>query len=205
MVTDGYTRRALKDVDNPDAVTAALEEVLTGTDRAAQLTKQLLSFSCRQIMEKRVFRIEEAFSEIEALLRQSTGERYEIRIESHTDGACVETDASEFNQALINLVINARDAMAQGGQVEISTRVVDLDEKFAERHQNLTPGRFVEVAVHDYGTGIDADTLEHIFEPFFTTKDQGKGTGLGLAMVYGFAQHSGGTLEHIRFRRNILH
>ena len=195
MVTDGYTRRALKDVDNPDAVTAALEEVLTGTDRAAQLTKQLLSFSRRQIMEKRVFRIEEAISEIEALLRQSTGERYEIRIESHTDGACVETDASEFNQALINLVINARDAMAQGGQVEISTRVVDLDEKFAERHQNLTPGRFVEVAVHDYGTGIDADTLEHIFEPFFTTKDQGKGTGLGLAMVYGFAQHSGGTLD----------
>ncbi|MDH3739691.1 MAG: CHASE domain-containing protein, partial [Alphaproteobacteria bacterium] len=195
MVADGYTRRALTQVGDPDAVTAALGEVLIGTDRAAKLTKQLLSFSRRQIMEKRVFRIEEEISEIESLLQQSTGERYEIRIESHTESACVETDPSEFNQALINLVINARDAMAQGGQIVISTRVVDLDDRYAERHQNLKPGQFVEVSVHDHGTGIDANTLEHIFEPFFTTKDQGKGTGLGLAMVYGFAQHSGGAVD----------
>ncbi len=148
-----------------------------------------------QKMEKRVFRVEEAITEIEALLQKSTGERYELHIESHTDGACVETDASEFNQALINLVINARDAMPHGGRIEITSRVVELDEEFAEMHQKVTAGRFVEVSVKDYGIGIDANTIEHIFEPFFTTKDQGKGTGLGLAMVYGFAQNSGGAID----------
>jgi PAS domain S-box-containing protein len=195
MVTDGYTRRALKNIDDPAAVTEALEEVLKGTDRAARLTKQLLSFSRRQIMEKRVFRIEEAITEIEGLLQKSTGERYELHIESDTNGACVETDESEFNQALINLVINARDAMPTGGRIEVSSQVVELDEDFAAKHQKLSAGRFVEVSVKDYGVGIDDDTLEHIFEPFFTTKDQGKGTGLGLAMVYGFAQSSGGAVE----------
>ncbi|NNE83948.1 MAG: PAS domain-containing protein [Alphaproteobacteria bacterium] len=195
MVTDGYTRRALKDADDPDAVKEALEEVLSGTDRAAKLTKQLLAFSRRQIMEKRVFRVEEEISDIEALLRQSTGERYEIKFESFTEGTCVETDPSEFSQALVNLVINARDAMPQGGQIVISTRDIEITEEFAQPHRNLFPGKFVEVSVHDHGTGIDKDTLEHIFEPFFTTKDQGKGTGLGLAMVYGFAQTSGGTVD----------
>ena len=195
MVTDGYTRRALKDIDDPQAAAAALEEVLKGTDRAAKLTKQLLSFSRRQIMEKRVFRVEEAIADIEGLLQKSTGERYELHIENHTDGACVETDASEFDQALINLVINARDAMPQGGRIEISSRVTEMGEEFAARHRNLSAGRFVEVSVNDHGVGIDDEALEHIFEPFFTTKDQGKGTGLGLAMVYGFARSSGGTVE----------
>jgi PAS domain S-box-containing protein len=195
MVTDGYTQRALKAADDPDAVTTALEEVLKGTDRAAKLTKQLLSFSRRQIMEKRVFRVEEAISEFEELLQKSTGERYELHIENNTDGACVETDESEFNQALINLVINARDAMPHGGRIEITSNVVELDEDAAAKHQNLSAGRYVVVSVNDYGVGIADDTQEHIFEPFFTTKDQGKGTGLGLAMVYGFAQSSGGTVE----------
>ncbi len=195
MITDGYTRRALKDVDDPDAVAAALEEVLKGTDRAANLTKQLLSFSRRQIMEKRIFRAAESIADIEGLLRKSTGELYELHFENETDGLCVETDESEFNQALINLVINARDAMPAGGRIEIACRTVELDEEFAARHQKLLVGRYVEVSVKDYGMGIDNDTLEHIFEPFFTTKDQGKGTGLGLAMVYGFAQSSGGTVE----------
>ena len=107
----------------------------------------------------------------------------------------METDASEFDQALLNLVINARDATPRGGRIEISSRVAEMDEEFAARHHILSAGRFVEVSVKDYGVGISEDTLEHIFEPFFTTKDQGKGTGLGLAMVYGFAQSSGGTVE----------
>ena len=195
MVTDGYTRRALKHIEDPDAVTEALAEVLTGTERAAKLTKQLLSFSRCQIIEKRVFRVEEAISEIEALLKQSTGERYELQIESHTEGACVETDASEFSQALVNLVINARDAMPKGGRIEIVSRMVDLADEFVAGPPNLEAGRFVEVSVRDYGVGIDEDKLKRIFEPFFTTKDQGKGTGLGLAMVYGFAQSSNGAVE----------
>ena len=195
MVTDGYTRRALKHIDDPDAVTEALAEVLTGTERAAQLTKQLLSFSRRQIMEKRVFRVEEAITEIESLLRQSTGERYEINIESQTAGACVETDAAEFQQALVNLVINARDAMERGGRIKIASRIVELDDDFAASHRNISAGRFVEVSVRDDGIGMDDTTVEHIFEPFFTTKEQGKGTGLGLSMVYGFAQSSEGAVE----------
>lgn len=192
MVTDGYTRRALKSADDPAAVAEALDEVLKGTDRAAQLTKQLLSFSRRQIMETRVFRVEEAITEIQSLLEKSTNENIELVINSASEGACVETDPSEFHQALLNLVINGRDAMLRGGQIEINSRVVEINEEFAATQQKMSAGRFVEVSVKDSGTGIDAETLTHIFEPFFTTKDQGKGTGLGLAMVYGFAQSSGG-------------
>lgn len=192
MVTDGYTRRALKAVEDPKAVAEALEEVLKGTDRAANLTKQLLSFSRRQIMEKRVFRVEEAITEIKSLLDKSTTENIELVIESNSEGACVETDPSEFHTALLNLVINARDAMHLGGRIEINSRVIEVDEAFAATQQNMSAGRFVEVSVKDSGTGIDPETLSHIFEPFFTTKDQGKGTGLGLAMIYGFAQSSSG-------------
>jgi len=195
MVVDGYTRRALTAIEKPEAVEKALDEVLKGTDRAAQLTKQLLTFSRRQIMERRVFRVEEALLDIEALLQRSTGERYELHFDNDCGGACIETDPSEFNQALVNLVINARDAMPEGGRIEIASRIAELNEEFTAARKHLSPGRFVEVSVTDYGTGIVADTLEHIFEPFFTTKDQGKGTGLGLSMVYGFTQNSAGTVE----------
>ncbi|NNE82403.1 MAG: response regulator, partial [Alphaproteobacteria bacterium] len=172
-----------------------LEEVLIGTDRAAKLTSQLLSFSRRQIMENRVFRVEDSISEIKDLLRKSTGERYKLDVKNFAEGACVETDASEFQQALINLVVNARDAMPKGGLIEITSRIVELDEAAAKARANLSPGRFIEVSVRDNGEGMTEKTAAHIFEPFFTTKEPGKGTGLGLAMVYGFAQSSKGSVE----------
>jgi PAS domain S-box-containing protein len=195
MVTDGNVRLALKNIDDPTTVQDTLEEVLIGTDRAAKLTKQLLSFSRRQIMENRVFRVEDSISEIKDMLRKSTGERYRLDIKNFAEGACVETDSSEFQQALINLVINARDAMPKGGLIEITSRIVELDEAAANAYADLSPGRFVEVSVRDNGEGMTESTAAHIFEPFFTTKEPGKGTGLGLAMVYGFAQSSKGSVE----------
>lgn len=195
MVIGGYTRRAFDASDNPDKVRSSLAEAMKGTDRAAQLTKQLLSFSRRQVIEKRVFRVDETIAEIEDLMQRSTGERHRVNFAANCGSNCIETDEGEFGQALLNLVINARDAMPDGGAIEVATNIVELDESFTKTRQELVPGRYVEVSVADQGTGIDAETLDHIYEPFFTTKDQGKGTGLGLAMVYGFAQQSGGTID----------
>jgi PAS domain S-box-containing protein len=195
MVSNGYTHNAFNDADHAEKVRRSLDEVLKANERAAQLTKQLLAFSRRQVMEKRVFRIRQALAEIEQLLQHSTGERYAIDFNDNGGKVCVETDRSEFGQAIINLVINARDAMPTGGTIEIATNVVELDEDFTSLRQDMAPGRHVEVSVRDRGTGIDEETMQHIFEPFFTTKDQGKGTGLGLAMIYGFAQHSSGCVD----------
>ena len=195
MVIDGYAHRAARNPDDTAATAGALHEVLKATEKAAKLTSQLLSFSRRRVMEKRVFRIEDNLLGIKELLGRSVGELYDLRFAIDDAGACVETDPGEFAQAILNLAVNARDAMGKGGNIVVGTRVVELDAAFTQTHQNMSPGRFVEVYVEDHGHGIDPETLKRIFEPFFTTKDQGKGTGLGLTMVYGFAQQSGGCVE----------
>ena len=184
MVIDGYANWAARDPDDAKATAGALHEVLKATDKAAKLTNQLLSFSRRQIKEKRVFRIENNLLEIKELLVRSVGELYDLRFAIYDAGACIETDPGEFGQAILNLAVNARDAMAKGGNIVVGTRVVELDAAFTQTHQNMSPGRFVEVHVEDDGHGIDPETLKRVFDPFFSTKDQGKGTGLGQAMVY---------------------
>ena len=195
MIIDGYAQRAMRNLDDKDAAQGALNEVVNGAQRAAKLTKQLLSFSRRQVLEKRVFRVEEEISETQDMLQRSAGERYPLRFENEAAGTCVETDPGEFGQALINLTINARDSMPKGGPITIGTRVVELEDDCTMNHQDMKPGRFVEIYVKDQGHGIGPETLPRIFEPFFTTKEQGRGTGLGLAMVIGFAQQSGGTVD----------
>ena len=194
MVVDGYARRAVVRLDDTTTVQSSLLQVLSATDKAAKLTQQLLAFSRRQIMETRVFRVADAIKELDGLLKQLVGEAAAIQFELDDD-ARVETDPSELGQAVVNLAINARDAMPKGGTITIGARLVDLDAAFTEGRANIGPGRFVEVYVGDDGVGIDEATLARVFEPFFTTKGQGEGTGLGLAMVYGFAQQSGGTTE----------
>ena len=195
MIVDGYTRRAATRLDDPEAVEESLSQVLSATDKAASLTKQLLAFSRRQIMEKRVFHVAGVIGNIEDRLRQSVGEQTVLRIDLDGVDACVETDPDELSQAVINLAVNSRDAITNGGQVVVGVRLADLDEAFTNGRPDIEPGRFVEVYVKDDGAGIDEDALPHVFEPFFTTKEQGAGTGLGLAMVYGFAQQSGGAAE----------
>lgn len=192
MVIGGYARRTLSNLDNLEVAGRSLEEVLAATEKATRLTKQLLMFSRRQVMEKRVFRIGDVIADLKGLLLHSVGEWYEIAYEVEDKNICVSTDPGELTQAILNLAINARDAMPKGGKVGISARVVELDQAFASSHPDLSAGTYVKISVTDQGTGIDEETLPHIFEPFFTTKEQGKGTGLGLAMVYGFARQSGG-------------
>ena len=195
MVIDGYARRAALKIGEDETVETCVQEVLKATERATKLTMQLLSFSRRQVMEKRVFRIEQAVTDVKGLLLRSVGEDYQLRFEIQDQKACVKTDSGEFGQAILNLVNNARDAMSNGGVIVVGTRIVELDEKYTQRYRDMNPGRYVEIYVTDYGEGIYEDILPRIFEPFFTTKEQGKGTGLGLAMVYGFAQQSGGSIE----------
>ena len=195
MIVDGYTRRAVAKLDDRKSVEASMLQVLNATDKATKLTKQLLSFSRRQFMETRVVRVSDVMGEVEGLIMNLMGERTEVEYRLACDGVCVKTDPGELSQAVVNLAINARDALPNGGRVVIGTRLADLDEAFTEGRADIKPGRFVEVYVEDNGIGIDEDTLPHVFEPFFTTKEQGAGTGLGLAMVYGFAQQSGGAAE----------
>ena len=194
MIIDGYARRAEKATDSESKAHKALLEIIKAAEKAARLTKQLLAFSRRQAMERKIFRVGETLRETEALLARSVGESCELCFDFEDELLCVHSDSGEFTQAIMALAVNARDAMPGGGKITIRTTVADLDDDFVREHEGLTAGRYVEISVADTGSGIsDWDKL-HIFEPFFTTKEQGKGTGLGLAMVLGFAQQSGGTV-----------
>lgn len=195
MVIDGYARRTLANMNDLEVAGRSLEEVLSATEKAARLTKQLLVFSRRQVMERRVFRVAETIAELKGLLAHSVGEWYEVKFEFEDRKVCVDTDPAELGQAVLNLAINARDAMPKGGLISIGLGAVELGEAFTNGHADMSPGKYAAISVTDQGSGIGDDVLEHIFEPFFTTKDQGQGTGLGLAMVYGFAEQSGGTID----------
>ncbi len=185
MVIDGYTRRAADNRHKQPIVDDALQQVLAATQRAAALTKQLLVFSRRQAMEKMVARVADVIASIQGLLVQAAGERITLLLEIDDGGSYIETDSNEFCQTLLNLTINARDAMPDGGVLTIASRLVN-DRKGM--------GDAVEISVTDTGVGMDEATVERIFEPFFTTKVRGKGTGLGLATVYGFTQAFGGEI-----------
>jgi signal transduction histidine kinase/ActR/RegA family two-component response regulator len=195
MVIDGYSRRALQTVADSSESVTALNAVLSASDKATKLTTQLLSFSRRRILDKSTFGIGPALSEVGSLLKRSVGEQYNLRFDIECPDAFVKTDAGEFGQALLNLSINARDAMPDGGEIVVGVREVGPGNEFIANHPSLEAGRFVVVSVKDEGHGIDPEVLPRIFEPFFTTKEQGQGTGLGLSMVYGFSQQSDGALD----------
>ncbi len=193
MIVDGYARRAEKAVGQSSKAHDALLQVIAAAEKAAKLTKQLLVFSRRQAMEKRVFRVSEALREAESLLERSVGKDCQLKMEFGDESLCVHSDAGELTQAVLHLAGNAGDAM-QRGDVTIRTRSVVLTDEDVRDIDGIEPGDFVEISVTDTGSGISEEDRLHIFEPFYTTKDQGKGTGLGLAMVLGFAQQSGGTV-----------
>jgi PAS domain S-box-containing protein len=160
--------------------------------RGADLTRRLLAFSRQQVLEPRVLAPNQVIAGMQELVRRTLGGTIEVGAELDPDAWCVFVDAGQLENSLLNLAINARDAMPDGGQVTLATRNVELAEDDPARHPKLPPGEYVEVAVADTGTGMPPEVLKRAFEPFFTTKDLGKGTGLGLAMVYGFAEQSGG-------------
>ena len=188
-----YSQLLLADVKPSDPMHADLDEIQKAGQRAADLTRQLLMFSRQQVIEPRVVDLNDVLSGMERMLRRLLGEDIDIALTKRST-ARVLVDPSGIEQVVMNLVVNARDAMPTGGKLTIETADVVLDEEYARHHVGVSPGPHVMLAVTDGGMGMDAATRERIFEPFFTTKEKGKGTGLGLTTVFGIATQSGGSV-----------
>lgn len=188
----GYTDIVLEDLPSESTLASWVTEIKRAGQRASVLTKHLLAFSRKQMLDPKVLNLNTVVSNCEGMLKRLVEE--DIALVAALDPALglVKADPGQIEQVVMNLVVNARDAMPEGGRLTIETGNTALDQTYCGAHANVKPGRYVMLAVTDTGCGMDAQTQARIFEPFFTTKELGKGTGLGLAMVYGFIQQSGG-------------
>jgi len=188
----GYGNILKLKMDGADPLRGHVKQILASADRAADLTKSLLAFSRKQIIDPRPLRLDDVVARAEGLITRLIGEDISVRIASSCADAIVMADAGQLEQVLMNLATNARDVMPAGGSLIIETGVEDLDETFCARHPYVKPGAHAVLAVSDSGSGMDETTKNRIFEPFFTTKAAGRGTGLGLSIVYGIVkQHRG--------------
>ncbi|HZI43333.1 MAG TPA: ATP-binding protein [Gemmatimonadaceae bacterium] len=190
-----YCELLKQGVAEGNARKADVDEIYNATVRAAALTNQLLTFSRKQVLQPKLINVNEIVSGMEEMLRRliDTGIRIETR--AFANLSKTRADPAQMEQVLLNLAVNARDAMPNGGLLRIETDEAFLDAAYAAAHPGVAPGRYVLLSVSDTGSGMDAETRERIFEPFFTTKGQGEGTGLGLATVYGIVQQSGGNIQ----------
>ena len=188
----GYTELVSETLAPDSRSRGDLEEIRRAAQRASALTRQLLAFSRQQILQPVVVETNELVENLEKMLRRIVGEDIKLKLALSRDTGNVRVDAGQFDQVLMNLVVNARDAMPKGGSLVIETANADLDEHYAMEHQPVIPGPYVLIAVSDTGGGIPPEVRSRIFEPFFTTKEIGKGTGLGLSTVYGIVKQSGG-------------
>jgi PAS domain S-box-containing protein len=189
----GYSELLLETPSVGDAgVRRKIEEIHKAAGRAASLTRQLLAFSRQQVLEPRVLNLNAVVEEMEKMLRRLIGE--DIELVTHLDEGLglVKADPGQLEQVVMNLAVNARDAMPRGGRLVLQTSNADVDESMARQRAVFQPGRYVLLSVSDTGIGMDEEVRTHLFEPFFTTKEKGKGTGLGLATVYGIVKQSGG-------------
>jgi len=187
-----YSELIKAELPPSDPIGADVDEIWKAGGRAARLTRQLLAFSRQQTLEPKVLDLGQSVLEMEKMLRRLLGADVELTILPATDLGSVKADAGQIEQVLMNLAVNARDAMPQGGKLTVEIKNVDLDQEYAGTHLDVKPGPHVLLAVSDTGTGMDKATVARIFEPFFTTKEKGKGTGLGLAVVFGIVKQSGG-------------
>jgi two-component system cell cycle sensor histidine kinase/response regulator CckA len=191
----GFSELLLADRDPNDPGQADIEEIQKAGTRAAGLTRQLLAFSRTQIIEPTQLNLNAVVSGIQPMLDRLIGEDIKVVLGLRPGLAFVKADPGQVEQIVLNLAVNARDAMPKGGTLTIETANVELDEHYAATHLGVTPGPFVALTVSDTGTGMTPQVLERLFEPFFTTKDAGQGTGLGLATVHGIVTRSGGTVN----------
>jgi signal transduction histidine kinase len=194
-VIRGYARMVLDRVQADPDLRADVEQIDEAGARAAALTSQLLTFSRRQMLQPKVIHLNSVVKDLEKMLRRLIGEHIELRTEVTNGVGNVKADPGQIEQVIMNLVVNARDAMPRGGRLVIETRNVQLDSAYAREHVDVVPGDYVMLAVHDTGTGMDEAVKLHIFEPFFTTKERARGTGLGLSTVYGIVKQSGGNIQ----------
>jgi two-component system cell cycle sensor histidine kinase/response regulator CckA len=188
----GYSEILEEGLNENPKLRKTAREITKAGQRAASLTRQLLAFSRQQLLEPTILNLNSIVADSETMLGRLIGEHIEITSKLATDLGHVKADQSQIEQVIMNLAVNARDAMPDGGKLLFETRNVELDEDYALHHPPTVPGTYVELIVSDTGVGMDAQTQSHIFEPFFTTKARGKGTGLGLATVYGVVKQSGG-------------
>jgi len=170
-----------------------VEEIRRAAERAAALTRQLLIFSRREVVKPELLYLRQVVADLENLLRRALGERVELETRFGPERMPIEIDPGQLEQVLVNLAVNGRDAMPDGGRLLIEVELAELDEEYVQMHPGTEPGRYVRLKVSDTGVGMDAETADRIFEPFFTTKDDG--TGLGLATVYGIVTGAGGRID----------
>jgi PAS domain S-box-containing protein len=191
----GNTQLALRGLKSDDPLQRRLVEVEKAGNRASALTRQLLAFSRRQHLERKVIQLDETIADVMKMLQRLIGEDIEVYLHPAAKLWTVFADPGQIEQVVMNVAINARDAMPGGGRLLIETHNLTLDDVYCAQHTHTKPGKYVRLMVSDTGCGMDAETRERIFEPFFTTKDVGKGTGLGLAMVYGIVKQHEGSIE----------
>src|SRR2546425_6151530 len=191
----GTTALVLEDLGLESRARLDIQEIEKAAKRAAGLTRQLLIFSRQQVLEPRALDLNTLVGNLERMLHRLIGEDIELRTKPAARRGAVRADPGQLEQAIVNLVVNARDAMPQGGRLTIETADVELDRSSLAAHVSNQPGPYVLLAISDTGVGMDGATKARLFEPFFTTKEPGRGTGLGLATVYGIVKQSGGVIS----------
>lgn len=194
-VVSGYTRMILEELSPQDPLREYADEIAKAADRAGAVANQLLAFSRRQLLQPRIIDVNAAITQTEKMLRRLLGEDIQLTLELQENIPHIKADPNQIEQALVNLAVNSRDAMPEGGRLFIQSAKVHLDEDYARTHLGVKPGDYVMVAVTDTGQGMTAEIRQRIFEPFFTTKERGRGTGLGLATVYGMVKQCGGDIR----------
>jgi len=191
---NGYSELTLRRLDENDPLRPNIEEIKKAGERSAELTKQLLAFSRRQMLQSKVLDINQVVSDTVLMLERLIGEDIDLVTVLDSNTANIEADPGQLSLVILNLVVNSRDAMPDGGTITIETKNVFLDDAYARQHVSVKPGPYVMLSIGDTGIGMDAQTQQQIFEPFFTTKEVGKGTGLGLSTVYGIIKQSNGNI-----------